>query len=167
MARHGAPGVTPVLNIPATGRCQCGACEYRLEAPPFVSYTCHCRACQALSASAFNTCIQVPAEAVTATLGAPLERQRTADSGNVLTTWFCGRCGSALFAQNSARPRIRTIYVGTLDERQDVEVNAHIWTEAKLPWVILPEAHREFRRGGDWREDYAGELDRYLPETRS
>ncbi|MEM7405843.1 MAG: GFA family protein [Pseudomonadota bacterium] len=154
-----------MLAIPATGQCQCGACHYRVEAAPFVAYTCHCRACQALSSSAFNTCLQAPAESVRCSHGKPRSRDRTAASGNVLTTWFCGDCGSAMFAQNSARPRIRTVYVGTLDERETVNVVAHIWTNAKLPWVVLPPGHRVYPGAGDWRQDYADDIDRYLPGT--
>ena len=57
------------------------------------------------------------------TLGVPERKERTADSGNLLATHFCGRCGSALYAINSARPRAFTIYAGTLDEPGSVEVD--------------------------------------------
>lgn len=75
-------------------------------------------------------------------------------------TAFCGTCGSALYVTNSARPRIRAIYVGTLDCAVDVEVNAHIWTKRRLPWVVLAEGHRVFPEAGDWRADYASDPSR-------
>jgi hypothetical protein len=60
--------------------------------------------------------------------GSPAFRVRTSDRGNALETAFCGICSTALYSGSSARPRIRTIYVGTLDRAADVEVRAHIWT---------------------------------------
>jgi hypothetical protein len=144
-----------MLETPFKGGCQCGAVRYRCSAPPFVSYTCHCLACQRLTASAFATCIQVPAEALSVTSGSPCTRERETDSGNRLSTAFCASCGSALYSANSARPRLRTIYVGTLDTAASVDVNAHIWTKRKLPWVVIPPGHREFPEAGNWRSDYA------------
>jgi len=149
-----------MLDVPFGGGCQCGALRYHCQAPPFVSYTCHCLACQHVSSSAFATCIQVPAEALVVTEGTPALADREAESGNHLTTAFCGRCGSAIYVANAARPRLRTIYVGTLDHAGDVEVDAHIWTKRRLPWVVLPAEHREFSEAGDWRADYAADPSR-------
>jgi hypothetical protein len=149
-----------MLAVPFEGGCQCGLLRYHCNAPPFVSYTCHCVECQRLSSRAFATCIQVPAEALALLQGAVSTRERTTESGNRLTTAFCGSCGSALYSANSARPRLRSIYVGTLDRAADVEVNAHIWTKRRLPWVVLPEGHRVFPEAGDWRPDYAADPSR-------
>ncbi len=152
------------LPLPLRGRCQCGVVSFQCTGQPFVAYTCHCLECQRLSSSAFNTCIQVAAEAVEIVTGEPCVRDRTADSGNVLSTYFCRDCGSAIFSQNSARPRIRTIYVGTLNDAGLIEVCAHIWVKRKLPWVVVPSSHRIFNEGGDWTVDYAADLTRYKPQ---
>jgi hypothetical protein len=104
--------------------------------------------------------MQVPAEALALVAGTPVPRERVADSGNRLESSFCAACGSALWARNSARPRLRTIYVGTLDRPELVPVNAHIWTQHKLPWVVLPAGHRVFEGPGDWRPDYASDPSR-------
>jgi hypothetical protein len=151
------------LQLPLRGRCQCGVVSFQCTGQPFVAYTCHCLECQRLSSSAFNTCIQVAAETVAIASGEPRARDRTADSGNVLSTYFCGACGSAIFSQNSARPRIRTIYVGTLNDAGLIDVRAHIWVKRKLPWVVVPSSHRIFNEGGDWTVDYAADITRYKP----
>jgi len=155
--------VTSRLEPPEAGSCQCGACAFTVASAPFVAYTCHCTECQRLSASAFTTCMQVASEGVEITSGTLGRRARTADSGNTLETWFCTTCGSALFSRNSARPRIATVYVGTLRNARAVTVDAHIWTDRKLPWVMLPEGHRQFPGPGDWTRDYAGDIERYRP----
>ena len=146
-----------MLTLPLEGGCYCGAVRYRCTAPPFVAYTCHCLACQHITSSAFATCIQVPSEALAVTEGSPRTQEREADSGNRITTSFCVACGSALYVANSSRSRTRTIYVGTLDRAADVEVDAHIWTKRRLPWVVLPPGHRTFSEAGDWRPDYAAD----------
>ncbi len=92
-----------------------------------------------------------------------MSRERVADSGNVLQTWFCAECGSTLFARNSSRPLVRTVHVGTLECAEEVEIAAHIWVKRKLPWVSIPETHRSFEGAGDWSEEYANDPSRYGP----
>jgi len=104
--------------------------------------------------------MQVPTEALEILAGSPGAFTRTADSGNTLTTSICTPCGSALFVANSSHPRIRTIYVGTLDRASDVEVDAHIWVSRRLPWVVLPQGHRIFSQAGDWTADYSSDPSR-------
>ncbi len=152
-----------MLTLPSNGSCQCGSCSYLVTAQPYVAYTCHCRQCQRLSGSAFLACMQVPAESLVVISGEPRSHERLANSGNTLTTWSCPQCASPLFLQNSARPRIRTVCVGTLNHPDEVRVSAHIWTIRKLPWVVLPAEHRNFPEGGDWTADYAGDIARYKP----
>jgi len=152
-----------MISLPAHGQCQCGQVRYTLSAQAFVAYTCHCKACRRLTASAFSLCAQVPAEALVITAGHLLQRTRVAESGNELTTSFCGHCGSALFAQNSARTRVKTVFAGTLDQDTHLSVSAHIWVSRKLPCVQLPAGHRIFEQQGDWTNDYAADPTRYSP----
>lgn len=152
-----------MISLPATGRCQCGQVQYTLNKQPYVAYTCHCKACRQLTSSAFNLCAQVPAEALDLLVGSPRQRVRVAESGNELKSSFCADCGSALFAQNSARPRIKTVFAGTLDQDVGLDVSAHIWISQKLPWVQLPAEHRVFEENGDWTPEYAADPTRYRP----
>lgn len=152
-----------MLDTPYDGGCLCGRFRYRCTQLPFVGYTCHCEACQKLTSSAFATCMHVPAEAINLLSGDVALSERIADSGNVLKSTRCADCGSALFAQNSARPRTTTIYVGTLDEPRRVDVTAHIWTKRKLSWVQIPEEHSNFDEAGDFREYYAHDPSRLDP----
>ena len=95
-----------VLDLPATGGCRCGACRYSFDSAPFVAYTCHCRDCQKLTGSAFLTCLHIAAEALELTAGESVVDERPTDSGNLVRTHFCLRCGGSLYARNSARPRM-------------------------------------------------------------
>jgi len=146
-----------------SGSCQCGECKYAVDRPYFVAYTCHCKTCQKLTSSAFMSCLQIAEESFHLVDGHLAQHQRIANSGNTLTNSFCGRCASLISVQNSARPRIRTITIGTLDKAHEIEVNAHIWVRRKLPWVTLPDNHRIFRQAADWSQDYASDPARYKP----
>ena len=148
------------LSLPLDGGCLCGKIRYRCTRAPFVAYTCHCSVCQKLTSSAFVTAMHVTVESLELLTGAPVGRERIADSGNRLVTSFCPDCSSALFTNNHARPRMRTVYVGSLDAPASVPVSAHIWTKRRLPWVVLPPGHRVFLEGGDWRPDYASDPSR-------
>ena len=63
----------------------------------------------------------MPAESLSVFAGEPRAVERVADSGNRLSSVFCPHCGSALYTQNHARPRIKTVYAGTLDDPRAVE----------------------------------------------
>ena len=150
-----------MIELPAEGGCRCAACRYVVTALPFVAYTCHCKECQKLTASAFLTCMQIPSERLAVSAGRPSSDRRVSEAGNTLVTYFCGDCGSTLYTENSARPRVRTLHVGTLDHAERVDVSAHIWVDRKLPWVKLPDGHRAFARAGDWTQHYANDPSRY------
>jgi hypothetical protein len=42
------------MELPQTGRCQCGKIRYEITEAPTLVYTCHCRDCQRLTSSAFS-----------------------------------------------------------------------------------------------------------------
>ena len=72
--------------------------------------------------------------------GTPASRTRKADSGNDLALNFCADCGTPLFSAPGARPQIRVIYAGTLDDPSWVPVKMNIWTASALPWVPMDTA---------------------------
>ncbi len=143
-----------MLKLPAKGGCQCGDCGYLLREQPYLAYACHCQECKKLTASAFLLCIHVPSESLKIIRGQMASKQRISDSGNTVTTWFCGNCGSTLFADNSSRPTISTVHVGSLEHPEQIDINKHIWTKRKLPWIDLPDTHEIHPKGKEWSEYY-------------
>ena len=151
------------MPAPFSGGCACGAIRYQCTAEPFVSYACHCTACQKRTGSAFGISVQVAAEALRVVRGSPATRVRIADSGNALTTHFCPACGTTVFGENRARPRICTITGGSLDDPRRFPIQAHIWTRSALPWVSLGDEVERFEKGGDWTAYYAADPTRLEP----
>lgn len=143
------------MPAPFSGGCACGAVRYRCAAEPYVSYLCHCTECRKRTGSAYGVSLQVPAEGVAVETGTLKSRTRTADSGNELTMRFCGDCGTTLFGDNAARPHVRVIFGGTLDDPSWVPVMANIWTDSALPWVRMEAGVETFPKAPDFARYYA------------
>ena len=143
------------MPTPFFGGCSCGAIRYTSAAEPYVSYICHCTACQKRTTSAFGISLQVPSDGVTIDKGTPKTRIRTADSGNERIQHFCGDCGSSLLGTSEAMKRITVIYAGTLDDPSWVPIMANIWTDSALPWVPMAAEIERFANGPDFSKYYA------------
>ena len=128
---------------PHDGGCACGEIRYTVTREPLLSYCCHCTECQRRTGSAFGISMQLRAEAFGLTRGAPRTRTRIADSGNAITVHFCDMCGSVLYSSSAARPHLRVVYAGTLDDPAVVPIQLNIWADRALPWVHMdPEIER-------------------------
>lgn len=139
------------MTTPFSGGCACGALRYTCTVEPYVSYACHCTDCQKRTGSAFGVSVMVATDGVVLE-GTPKERSRTADSGNEITGMFCGECGTTVMSFSAARPHVRVIAAGTLDDPSWVPMLANIWTGSAMPWVnLLPEIEN-FPAAPDFRK---------------
>tara|TARA_R110002126_G_scaffold52897_38_gene143508 strand:- start:1001 stop:1438 length:438 start_codon:yes stop_codon:yes gene_type:complete len=145
------------MPAPYAGGCGCGAIRYSVTSEPLISYLCHCTECQRRTSSAFGLNFQIPAEHLAIEQGSPASRTRRADSGNELALNFCGDCGTSLFSVPAARPNIRVIYAGTLDDPSWVPVKLNIWADSALPWVHMDPAIEKIG-GQPNMADYIGKV---------
>lgn len=132
-----------------TGGCQCGALRYRVDAVPSRVYCCHCTECRAQSSSAFGISVIVPPSSVTTTRGQPRIWRRPTASGKVLACAFCAECGSRVWHVNDPAGDEMSIKGGSLDQPPDLTTAWHIWTQSKLPGVVIPEGATSFPRDHD------------------
>jgi hypothetical protein len=128
-----------------TGRCACGAVTLRITAQPLATRQCWCRQCQTIAAgSATNNAI-FPAEAVH--IDGPLRAASwPAASGNTLTFHFCPGCGTQVYGQSSARPTMKTVRFGVIDQPHDLAPQAVIWTDDAPAWAVFDPALDRFDR---------------------
>ncbi|MBK7354542.1 GFA family protein [Propionivibrio sp.] len=118
-----------------TGRCLCGAVNFKLTDEPLATRICWCRDCQHLAANgSVNLLVAADALTVSGTLS---EYTKTADSGNVVTRQFCPGCGTHLFAKSSARPQFRVVRAGNLDEPSSIHPDMNIWAASAPSWACL------------------------------
>lgn len=123
-----------------SGACSCGQVRFQLTHPPLFVHCCHCSHCQRESGSAFalNALIETAhvqlLEGETETLAVPSE------SGKGQSIVRCPACKIALWSHyNGAGEALSFVRVGTLDQAHRFAPDIHIFTESKLPWVLLPE----------------------------
>ena len=122
-----------------TGRCACGAVTLSIEGQPIATRQCWCRQCQQIAAGGPTHNAIFPTEAVT--VGGQLAQSAwRAASGNTLTHSFCPACGTQIYAQSSARPHLRTVRFGALDEPHGLRPDMAIWTSEAPAWAQIDPA---------------------------
>ena len=67
------------------------------------------------------------------------EHTKVAASGNEITRQFCPQCGIHLFAKSSARPQLRVVRVGNLDDPSSVTPETNIWASSAPTWACLDQ----------------------------
>ena len=126
------------------GGCNCGQVRYEIKPTTPKLVVCHCTSCQKQSASAFGMAMIVPSADVELTAGELKKWTRTADSGNIQDTFFCGNCGTRIWHGDKDKEDMLKVRVGALDTPVDISQAIHIWTDSKLPGVFLPEGVKSF-----------------------
>jgi hypothetical protein len=124
----------------AEGGCHCGKVRYRLTAEPIMINCCHCRACQRQTGSAFGVNVLIEAENVELLGEAPVAIEVASGSGKGQAIHVCANCGASVWGiYHAAGDGARFIRAGTLDDPDLAVPRAHIWTDSKQPWVVIPE----------------------------
>ena len=131
--------VTPNL----VGGCTCGAVRYVTDGLPARITVCHCTWCQRRTGTAFGTECVFPIEAVRIE-GDRLRsyRHRSDLSGRWIEQDFCPACGSNIGLRLEAVPEIRSLSLGSFDDRSWVEsariTVRHVFARSRLPVSAIP-----------------------------
>lgn len=119
-----------------TGRCLCGAVEYRCPGPALFCVVCHCRDCQRASGSIGVPVVGVRASAFTCS--GPIRQVRTiGGSGQGAVRNFCAECGSMLFGTPESVPGLVTLYAGSLDDPEAFAPTDALFTRHRPAWARL------------------------------
>lgn len=118
-----------LLDIAASGGCQCGAVRYRATAFLDSSHICHCRMCQKAVGNFFAALIGIPREAFEWTRGAPALFQ----SSDPVTRGFCRTCGTPLL-YDYADSKHLNVTTGSLDNPAQFPPQVQFGNEARMPW---------------------------------
>jgi hypothetical protein len=130
------------------GRCICGLVRYRVRGQPAVPLVCHCRYCQCRLGTAFAAVAFYKDEAIESVEGFLTEYvHRSDESGRLLRSQFCPRCGTNVTIRAERLPGLTGISVGTLDQPDRIKIKRHIWTRSKMPWVTVPEGVEALPKG--------------------
>ena len=140
-----------------TGGCACGGVRYRLLAQPVWTHCCHCTWCQRETGSAFAINALVEFDRVEVTTGRPEPLRTPSASGRGQIITRCPDCRGALWSTYGGGPAILFLRAGTLDQRQRVTPDIHIYTASKLPWVQIPPGALSVPEFYDYRETWPAE----------
>ena len=128
-----------------SGRCNCGAVTATFADGPVQTRQCWCRQCRK-SAAGGPTHNAIFHTSDVAMAGETRSGDYRAPSGHTLTQTFCGRCGTPVFAQSSARPQFMTFRFGFLDEPHGLAPAMAIWIDEKPAWAVIDPALQTFPR---------------------
>ncbi len=120
-----------------SGQCQCGNICYRINGEPLTLYACHCRACQAQSASAFGLSMLVAVDDFEITAGNLKIWSTTADDGSAKHCAFCPECGTRIYHASDDATDSISVKAGSLDSILQLDPVAHIWTKRAHHWLDL------------------------------
>jgi hypothetical protein len=117
-----------------SGGCSCGAVRFRFRGEPKHQLACSCRTCQYTSGGGPTYAIVIDGEQFRVTRGNPKVFTTLSDAGNVLTRYFCGDCGTHVYATSDGDPDTRSIKVGCVDEPYRFRPRLHLWTSDAPRW---------------------------------
>ena len=120
------------------GGCACGAVRYRLTSEPMIVHCCHCEDCQRQTGGAFAINALIETDRIELLRGEPVAISMPTDSGRPHDIYRCEDCATAVWSDYGRRPAMRFVRATTLDDRQALAPDVHIFTRSKLPWVSLP-----------------------------
>jgi hypothetical protein len=118
-----------------SGRCECGAVQYRVADEFLYAANCHCSNCRAATGSAFK-----------AFAGIEREKLEVVDGQDGLFVWGeddlnntrCSVCGSLLFSVVREGAYVH-VALGSLVDAPSIRPTEHIFVGSKAPWFEITD----------------------------
>ncbi|KAI9690944.1 MAG: hypothetical protein M1822_008564 [Bathelium mastoideum] len=130
----------------ATATCFCGAVQiaFPTEAPGLVdSFVCNCTDCHKITASMFASNFIADDNYVRHLRGednlTSWSNNKTIQSGNTMTNYFCKTCGSLLYRVSTGWPGKKVMRIGTIDDFNLIETKlkprVEQFTKDRVSWL--------------------------------
>lgn len=121
-----------------TGKCNCGAVEFKAEANVSDVFLCHCSICRSSTGSGGIAVVLVPTKDFNWLKGEDLITY-WAKPGHDWHTNFCKQCGSSLPGKNDESQIY--IPVGTLTSgHKNLKVAHHLYVGSKASWEVIGDS---------------------------
>lgn len=127
----GLNGMTRTL----TGRCECGAVEYRVADEFLYSLNCHCSNCRAHTGSAFKAFAGIERGKLEITAGGA---DLLVFGDDDLNDTRCAACGSLLFSVVRDGGYVH-VAMGSLVDEPSIRPAEHIYVGSKAPWFEITD----------------------------
>ena len=120
----------------ATGQCLCGSVKYTISSAPVRMGQCHCDHCRRLTGTGHSSNAFFVKDAVHIE-GDTSHYAVTADTGAIITRYFCPKCGSRLFGTSNVVTNIISVSAGTLDDSSWFKANAIVYNKRRPVWDCM------------------------------
>ena len=120
-----------------TGACNCGAIRFEVDGDPLGAIVCPCTRCQRRTGAGASPNIVVAPDQLRVVEGEDVITSWSPEEGN--DKWFCPRCGSPVYASNTARPQFVVVRMGVLDEDPGVRPGMRVFTADAAAWDPVPD----------------------------
>jgi hypothetical protein len=132
-----------------SGQCSCGAVTYEIVGEPLFVQACHCTDCQTTTGSAFVVHVVIP-EAQLQIQGDTSMSTVPSGSGMGCELHYCSSCAVFIWVRYLYHQvPVIAIRAGTLNDKQAVTPQAHIFTQSKQAWVQIPSDVPSFEQAAD------------------
>jgi len=129
------------------GGCLCGSVRYSAR-EDFGGGHCHCLDCRRTSGTGHGSHLIV-AEDGFQLQGVVKGFSKPADSGNIVTRYFCPECGSAIYSRNAAMPGLVFLRASSLDDPEVFRPQMVVYTDRAASWDRMDPALPGFARMPD------------------
>lgn len=119
-----------------TGGCLCGAVRYTATAAPQLGGHCHCIDCRKSSGTGHCSHAVMAEDAVTIE-GKPARFDKPADSGNMVSRYFCATCGGPVYSTNSGMPGMTFLRASSLDDPEIFSANMIVYARSAPSWDVM------------------------------
>jgi hypothetical protein len=126
-----------MTDLPLTGGCNCGAVRFEMTEEPAVAGYCHCGRCQRRTGTSASAQVYCGPRSVRILAGE--ERLRFWKPADGAEKWFCGDCGSALFAHRPHGEEGGAVRLGAFDRDPGVRPSFHQFVAYAAAWEPIPE----------------------------
>ncbi|KAF7318909.1 GFA domain-containing protein [Mycena chlorophos] len=135
---------------------RCGAVQlsFPTEAPGLKStFVCHCSDCRKITASMFASNFTIDNRHLRHIRGQDnlktFAQSHTIGSGQTMTNYFCGTCGTLMYRVGAAYPGYSVLRIGTVDdfELHETKLRPRLeqYTERRVRWLKPVDGLRQFR----------------------
>jgi hypothetical protein len=124
-------------DMPLTGGCNCGAVRYEVTQPLVKATYCHCKICQRRTGAAVAANAHPAPGSFRILSGEEHLRMWQPEGGG--EKWFCGTCGSPVYANNQRHDNSIGIRMGTFDADPGIRPDARQFVAYACTWEPIPD----------------------------
>jgi hypothetical protein len=122
------------MTAELSGRCLCGGVSFECSEKPSLSAHCACVDCRKSSGTSHSTHV-VTTEAAFSLSGEVQGYEHAADSGHLVTRFFCRTCGCPVYSTNSAMPGMVFLRASALDDQNAVTPAMLVYASRAPAWA--------------------------------